>query len=324
MNQIDEFSQIEDVLYWFMKVLGLIGNGLLLAIYFQPSLRKLSVSVYIRAMAASSFLDAISYLYFQYFDPGINKSSLICKLAKYLYYIFIPMCVWFELVAAIDRLLTIVYPMRFRFIQKLKFQVSIILTIVFYNLIFYIMILVDFSVNTVISEEKEIPIEVCDKTNIDVFSLVDFVNSIAVPFCLMVFTSFLTTIGILKARRRIRLSSFGILKNREKVNRRDVKFGITLIFLNGIFFIMTTPFSINNFYDINPYKANNDSLNYSLFDLVLCFLYESYFSIIFYVQFSFNSLVRKEFFKIFKRLFCFSKHSKRKSNGLVTVNSFKK
>lgn len=291
--------------YLIVKIFGIFGSVVLLILYYQPCLRKLSVSLYMQSLAISSTLDNIFYIIFEFILPNHNSSIEMCKFSSYLLILFIPMSIWFEVAASFDRLLTIVYFNRFKLIRKTSFRVTIILMIIFYSLIFNLSI----ASNYYLKEKNDyytlnVSSE-CVAFDSKSIEKVNFLNTTSLPFCLMLFCSLSTFFGVLRSHRHLRKMFTEKKSHKLKLYRRDLKFGITMIFLNLMFLIMVSPWRLTNIFDYNPFDNETNWFYYQVFGYLIGLLYESYFSLNFYFQFATNSVIRKQVYAFFKKGFNF-------------------
>ena len=116
-----------------------------------------------------------------------------------------------------------------------------------------------------------------------------------------------TFIGVIQAHKRVR--SITTRNQSNQTRRRDIKFGITMIVSNLIFFILNFPWYFLYVLRVNPFNAVDNFLGYFIFYTVLNDSIKLYFSTIFFTHLASNSLVRKEFFSLIKkRYFLIFKH----------------
>lgn len=290
------FYQIKQQVYNVLEGLGLITNILILIVYFQPKLRLLTLSIYIRCMAVFYILEIIRYFIYSHVNIFIGDlSSVSCIIYTYSLYIFFSIGIWFEVIAGYDRLLTIVFPTRFKFIQNKKFQYAIIAAIIFYNFVFYAKIFHGFHTRFV---WDKFVFEFCDAYRESIL-LLNFVNSTAMPFFLLIISSLATIFGVYRTHKRSNIT-IGNKKHLMLRARRDLKFAVTMISLNLVFVCLVAPV--------------NSSLFFSLFDVENAYgffltniLFRFYFLMNFFIQLFVNNIVRKEFFKCIKILPMFLK-----------------
>lgn len=297
-----KFIEVERKVRYSIQTLGLIGNTLMFIVYCQKSFRKLSLSTYLRSVAFFCACQNIAFFlfYFEVHYNLINKFSALCKLMNYVWIIFGPLSAWFEVVCSLDRFITILFPVKGRFIIKPIFKRLITIILILYNLCFYLVVLIDYDLLGY--EETDVK---CFNKNLYLLEIMDFINGVLLPFILMVILSISTTVGVLKAHKRVR--------NNRSANRtltRDIKFGITMIILNIFFFILNMLPKLIFIYNFNPFDEENNFLARNIFNSIFINdLYEFYFSIIFFVQLAVNNLVRKELLNIFRRFLSFFKRN---------------
>lgn len=286
--------RVVSLLQIIIQVLGIVGNFSILISYFQSSLRKLSVSIYMRGMAIFYMFELIRWLLYNRLHPNYDHSNVTCKLLIYLLYIFVPIGIWFEVVASFDRLLSIIYPMRFYFLRKTWFQILMVILIIVYNLAFYFRVFFDFSLQTIALSNLKVSVY-CDTTNNSI-TFADFINITVLPFVLMMFSSIAIFVGVVQAQKQIR---FKKLNQKSMIrNRRNIKFGITIISLNFLFLFMVLPLNLVNLFRIHGL------IGYYV-HIILNLVYQLYFAMNFVIQLLVNNIVRKEFVKCMKNLFKF-------------------
>lgn len=266
--------------------MGLVGNLLMLVIFSRgANLRRLSVSFYIRCMSISCICVNIYYIiqvtYLQPMERKHSTRQLVLKLLAYVERLIISVSVWLEVAATLDRFLTIVSPRRKQLLHNAGMQRSIVAGIVLFNMTYYSYILIEISQNHDYSPR--------------ILNIMDMVNQSAVPFAIMFVASVATFLGVLKSHRRIN----SIKRTRNSTLARDIKFGITIIVLNVIFFIFNVLYVLHKCVEMNPFDVNKKQISARFLFVSIFYLYEYYYSIYFYVQLTVNNQVRREFFKIF-------------------------
>lgn len=109
-------------------------------------------------------------------------------------------------------------------------------------------------------------------------------------------------IDALKAHKKMSNALSRDIANRTK--KRDIHFGVTMLVLNFLFFVLNFPFKLLQF---DPKKFNNlfngNFFAYFLYVHITDDLFYLYYSIIFYVQVMVNNLGRVEVFRVFRRVF---------------------
>lgn len=300
-----EFVRIFFYVRYLFQILGVFGNAFMFALYFKPQLRKLSVAFFFQALALTHFCINIEWLLldiFKNFDKQNSETS--CKFLSYLSYILAPISAWVEVAAGFDRLFNILFSTRFHVLKTVRFRIILIILIVVYNMAFYFKIFLDYklfyyhysSTNALISSYS-----VCGTNSKIEIKYAHFFNSTAVPFLLATISSLLTFVGVLRVRKRVSASSSSPSASRTTTLVRDMRFGVTIIFMNMSFFVLNCPFRLGDITEINPFRLETQIFWYVVFSNVICIMYELYFASCFYVQLAVNSLVRRELIKTLSR-----------------------
>lgn len=294
----EDFEKFDNVFCVIVHSLGLVGNISMLIVYNQANLCALSVSVYFRFMAVICASHNLMYILQFFFDEqmfAFENSQVGCKLINYLLFVLAPMAVWLEVLACLDRFLTIVFPLRLRFIGRASVQRVAIAGIVIFNSSVYSIVLIN-SKRVTWLVGPQIEKTFCSIQSLQIVNFIDFLAGSAIPFVLMVVLSILTILGVVKARKRVEA-----LTNRAARVKRDLKFGVTICVLNLVFFLFNFPYRLIFAIDINPFSSKYDRMVFVLFTQVLGELYQIYYSMLFYVQLVVNRTVRRELWNLIKR-----------------------
>lgn len=290
-----------------IKLMGLMGNTAMFGIYFAPALRKLPLSMYFRAMALCCLVENLKWLAAYSHDGSFidDNSPLACKLLGYLSTLLNPISAWLDVAACVDRFVTIVFPKRFTFLTKTRVQVIVILGIVLYNMGFYFHLVFDFNlVLESINHTSEFYIK-CETNTGNPFKYTDFVNSIVLPFSLMILTSIAMIFNVVRSHSRV--SSWkATTTNRggfiDRTRKRDIKFGVTMICFTALFFVMNAPVRFLSLLDYMNFDVYDEELTLSNAGFVATILFDAYYCVNFYVQIGVNSLVRREFVRLASRV----------------------
>lgn len=278
--------------------LGLVGNTLMYIIFARKGLKNLSLSIYFRAMAIVNLFITVNWakVFLMYeFDYYITERAIFfCKSINYLIFAAGPISAWIQVATGIDRFLTIIHPNRFKITQKYSFQVAVIAVIVAYNMIFYFHMLFDLDLIYNNSSNSSS----CWSYDSQASNISDFVNTALLPFSLMFASSVATIYGVIASRRRLRKDTdFRKYSPQDcRVFARDVRFGITIIVLNVIFFVTNAPSPLSNAITQNNFNSDSDSIHILI--AISTFSYYSFYCLIFYLQLAVNSLVRRHFFAL--------------------------
>ena len=132
---IERLTHIGGYLRMAMQIGGSIGNILMLIVFSMRGLNKLSVSVYLRALALCQLAENLRWLIFN-LPKDIRlyifiNDDLMCKVFSYLSALPAPLSAWFEVTAGLDRFLTIIYPIKSKLIRKTYFQAIAVLQYVY-------------------------------------------------------------------------------------------------------------------------------------------------------------------------------------------------
>lgn len=112
-------NKIDAVILFSIQYIGLVSNTLMLVLFYQPHLRQLSVSTYIRWLAFFCACHNSNFLFVAHNPRNFaNKFEIICRVRVFLHLSLQPLCAWFEVVAVLGRFLTILFPYKFVFMRK--------------------------------------------------------------------------------------------------------------------------------------------------------------------------------------------------------------
>ncbi|XP_074995704.1 cysteinyl leukotriene receptor 2 [Calonectris borealis] len=122
---IDGFKQvIYPIMYLFIFFLGVVGNGLSIYVFFQPSQRKTSVNIYMQNLAVSDLM-FVSTLPFRatYFLLGSRWifGDIVCRIMTYTLYVNMYCSIYFLTVLSVVRFIAIVYPFQHLKVTNMKY-----------------------------------------------------------------------------------------------------------------------------------------------------------------------------------------------------------
>lgn len=299
-EQMIRIERIEETVTRAIQYIGLVSSVVMLAVYSQPRLRKLSVSIYFRCTAMFCIFSTVNNLImFDHAEEIFQVSKISVEFMFFLSKFFFPFSAWLEVLASLDRFLTILFPFQFKFMQKTWFQLVLIVTLVVYNIPFYLYHIIGdtyLHVITGIPENWQ-----GHRKIVYIIFISDLLNNSLIPFGIMLLTSMATFVGVLRAHRRIKSSS----RRKDASHRKlikDVKFGVTMIVLNVLFFICIGLDRLRFLVNINPFDRESQQMANFLFGFILTRLADEYFLLNFYIQLTVNSVVRNELVKIFKQI----------------------
>lgn len=285
---------IEKTLQIAFHSLGLIGELLMFVVYYQTSLRKLSVSVYFRSMALVGIFQ--SAFYFTVMEILNSDFTIpIIQAAVYINNLYVPISAWLEVAASFDRFVTISFPMRFRFTKKPLVQRATVLILIIYNMAFY--------ANTINSGRKKFANWKDRLGFLNTLWLMDLLNGSVVPFTLMMIISVAMLVGVVRVHHRLnsRQGARNVTSAQQKL-MRDIKFGVTIVVLNLLFFIFIGLNRLRKLFFFNPFDMTTQAFGFLIFESAFNNMSEFYYLSQFYVQLAVNNLVRGELLKIFIRM----------------------
>jgi hypothetical protein len=279
-------ANLKDI-HSIIGLIGIIFNILSICVFSRNQLIKHSYSIYWKTKACFDIILLLYSLhpwveYFLGFDPQLI-SLFFCRFTEYHVYIASGVSLWLECLIALDRVFNIVYPNRFAFTKQKPFQFVIFIVILFYNVLIHIQIPLNFEL--IWSNGSWI----C-YISIDILKI----NWIIGIYHVLVVN--LLVIPLLDLRIMCH-----IVRSRGHVRRRqphtaiiDRKFAIRAFWINTTNLILRLPFLIAAlllmFIDSLRINGDIDTLySISLFLTLLDHVN------IFFINFSVNSIFRREF-----------------------------
>lgn len=296
--QINKINKYLVVIQIGCNITGIISNTFMFIVYSVKDLRKISISTYFCAIAVVNLFLHVFHIIglFAYFGYNITSTSkLTCILFPYLISFTGSCSAWLDTAAGFDRFLVILYPASFSFLRKLRFQAFIILIIIVANMGIYLHTAFNTEMRAIGSKNHTSYLcTLSDQASLSIM-YTNFFTASVVPFLLMGISSTATFIGVLKSRNRIKTSH----QKDQSMNIRDIKFGVTIISLNVLFFIMTAPSLILSVF----FQNTNAFSNYThvILKRITEFIHDLFYSISFFVQVVVNSHVRSELMKLMGR-----------------------
>jgi hypothetical protein len=245
------------------------------------------------------------------------------KIYSYLYYIQFKFINLLNLISRLDRMLSITNPTRFLIRKNKKFQITLSVLIILFNIFYYTPVIVakEYKPRNMTVDNYTASYKCYYNDPAGTIHWMDFFNSTVFPFvCMLLFTS-MTIIALFKSRRRHakrRASLYDNINtvataasNNETVTinkanidhakrKRDIKFALTSIALNLCFLVFNLPIVIFNLIMSYYIIAKDDYIFYfSIVDL----LYYTNFGSLCYISFLVNSIFKEELRKMIAELF---------------------
>jgi hypothetical protein len=107
-----------------LTAIGLIGNSMVFVILLRKEFRKES---YFRYLLASTIVNTLNlvFLWIYILEDALTFDShtILCKLYQYSSNLIYDFGIWLFMISAIDRLISVKFPMRFTFIYEFKNQI---------------------------------------------------------------------------------------------------------------------------------------------------------------------------------------------------------
>jgi hypothetical protein len=264
--------------------LGLFGNSLGFKVMERPKMLEIgprNAYKYLFIMDTIYLLQLIvTNLQLSYQIDITLISNISCKLWNYLNYSLDTQSSMLLVYISIDRYVSIKIPALRFFMRKRNNQLIYFVFIFMFNLIYYLPVCYNYVLVT--ANETSYCI-FYNQFSQDLLSYMDLANRVILPSILILISSILLGIEVIKSKNRI-LTNFEKEENEYFFN--NISLAITSICLNILYVLAQTPISI---YTLLPSYTQ-------IYGYVLSYyLFYSSYSINFYVLILSNSLFRKEF-----------------------------
>jgi hypothetical protein len=311
--------------------ISLIGNAVAFVVFSRKTFRNKSIGFYSRAVLICDSICAILFIR-NIMLRGflINLSNfhvLICLFMQYTFLSVSCMSAYLLSTISFDRMMSIVFPNRFKFLNGKRFQIGITIFIILSQLIYYIGFpLLIYRLNDIVIPEEETittfnsltnltesTIVISNRTlrfcqvnvNLDrLYLTLDLINASLIPFLLMIT---FTTIMIIKIYMTRRNSSVKNQKNAASIKKRDLNFAVVSIALSLLFLIFSMPIVV---FRVLP----GISITFTMVNLVITqHLLHANFGSMFFINFFVNKLFKKELYEMIGI-------KKRQQNGTTASN----
>jgi hypothetical protein len=311
---LDSMSKLVNCFYIFTFLTGIVFNLLAFMVYSGRNFSRHSSAIYFKAMSLNDFaytlVTSMDVLYFA-FDVDLQYNNyFLCKFYGFIFASLSPVSNYLLVFISLDRFIKIKFPHKFAFINKKKFQLSLILLNYVFNFLFYMVSIWNTKILQIVSFKNQTNVTsnlsytynyICfyDDNIVAISDMMDLFNSTIVPFALLILISIVMIFVIFKSRLRSSAarssSSRGLGSSLNVISSKDRKFALTTISLNVLFLLLTLPATIFT----NFSRNFDDNVEYIINRTLVCVLYFNY-SIGFFVQLAFNSIFRDELLRILK------------------------
>ena len=299
-------------LYPPLFVLGTIGNIIKYIVFSRPKFRNNFFNLFRYLSITSSIvmlyviIDFMSYLFNMNLE---NVSYPFCKSVLFIVYSMGGSTGWILVLISIDRTICIFNINNKLITMFIKSYNSVIIVVVFLNLLYYIPMIVSKEYNLK-NETNSTIIFTCESNDANsIVHWMDLFNSALIPFALMVFLTTFTLIKLNKIRSKTNLNlnkSIYKTNNQNNINSntnsnnnlnlrsKDLKFAFTSIILNLSFLILNLPIAL--YLLLSPYLDLVGTQTDDMLYVVTSFFYYMNFGINFYINLIVNSLFKNELF----------------------------
>jgi hypothetical protein len=269
-----------------LVIVAIVGDSFVFYILTRPKFLKESI---FRYFLASEIVSSITIIMLAIYNvPKLikwNFTSMFCKILTYTLYTFYDFYPWISVLNSIDRLLSLKYERRYKFIKKLKYQL-----LALFSILFIIMII---NIPRIFYDDVS-HLTMCSIDDIEkgfYIYLSHLIISSLLPSFIMIFCTFLTLHHLVSKKRILQSISN---------NNREKNFVKSVLSMDLWFFLCYTPHCIITFlhYTDVYVNMNNDDLWKLLFDIcVILVCLETSFN--FFVYYFCNTLFREYFLSMF-------------------------
>lgn len=267
MIEFQSLTSAQKVTYIFLNLqvviacVGLTGNVLTFCVYARKRLRKFSFSLYMKVLCLTdSILLAHNFRYWFAFIVQADlttTSTLLCTLADYHPYFTAIISLWLLTCISADRLVTIMFPNKLKFIKNKYFQVGLILFVTLYSLGIFIEMPLNYKLNLIPLGPSTIN-NYSNLTNVTTkfmklclldlavtrrISWINIANLVIVNVVLNNVINTLMIVYLYRSRKNVS-SHAGSHHHHPNTERRDRKFAINSIGLNLTSTCCKLPFSV--------------------------------------------------------------------------------
>jgi hypothetical protein len=266
-------------------VVGVIGNGINVFIFSQKKFRKEAMFRYLIICAITNTLNLFmkfptTFLYQDFFQ--VTSSGASCKLTYFFANVLPYTSSWMLVLSSLDRLVSIKYPDRFLFKNKLKFQILVV-CIIF--LVFVCMNIPYLIFKDVISFGNN-NVMYCENVEYDFNSIAihfGIIFQVILPFIIESVSSILLGYFLIKLKKTF-----------HREYKKEAGFVLTIISMDTFNFLTCMPFYIFGY--IQFYFPNYLSIN---FLIAMDTLQSIYYSIQFFIYLLSSKIFRAQFLSSF-------------------------
>ena len=268
MNAVQ--NAIVIIFCFFYIIIGFFGNIVSILIFTKKIFLIQPTTVYLIASRIHALISLL-YLPITVFPTIWNLDDTSCKLFGGIMMIITQIQPWLIAVYSVDRLITSMYPFKFLFKNKFKFQLGLMSTLVFFIIwiIYPIIVFYDKQITEKNISVCSLPVQ---SGWILIYLKYEYILiKVFLPFFLMILSNILILFEISKNKKQLGLTH---LKRKS-----EIQFGLSIVLNDFIFLILKIPNLIKIITDENGGKYIYDFL-YSIYSLI-GYLYNVLFFLIF-------------------------------------------
>ena len=218
----ETIQQIFVYLYSLLFIFGMIGNILAYSVFSSKRFKKLSFSIYFRTLTLTDSLTLFNVfrkiLLFKYLIDLKQNSQFLCSTVYFISYAVPPISSWILGIISLDRMVNILRPTDFVFRNRKSFQIMLCSSIIVFNFILYLPILIYSKLETITETVNQttsnsswvynVSFDSCslpDKISV-YLDWMDLLNSTLAPFVLMILCTTITIRFLFKSRIKTKAS----------------------------------------------------------------------------------------------------------------------
>jgi hypothetical protein len=323
MSTEDVYTKMKKIIacmFPLISFLGTFGNVFSFVFFSRKKFKNTIFRTYFRFLCITDTLALfVCMCTFAYDILGINLrtfNEFSCKLIVLMAYSMPTTSAWTLVAISLDRLVNLVFPFKLLFRKKIKFQVSVCIGILLANNLYYVQTLFSHIITT-FEYYEYIDYQMPNASNLNetficfVYSgnqlllWLDFFNASVLPFLFMIIFTSISITYVFRSRMSANAnSSQNVTRNDQRQRAKDVKYAITSIALNIVFFVLNIPLVV--FYLVGRYVPDFESTVYAFIGEVALLLYYTNSASVFYINLTVNSIFQDEllfFWREIKRNF---------------------
>ena len=276
-----------------LSLTGIVTNAINLIIFNNKDFKTHSIYFYLTAIAYYDIIE-IGLAWLTFF-PNVffTFNGLTCKITTYISKTLYSTVSWTITIYSIDRVFWLVWPMTLTIRKSQKFQLFLILLVLFSNLLLNIPFILYYESSFGAFNETIYCEDIHESTRFIVHIYYMVIN-LFMPFVTIFITAIVIVIRLFYVKSKIKLT---------KNNRREIQFTRTIILMDIVFMIFKLPAFFELFwFDWYPHENNSDFYYKSRTILyILKALGYTHNSSSFFIYLTFNKLFRAQFFKLIKK-----------------------